>query len=330
MSKILKLLLGLAVTLVVLFVSVFVATSGHYPVPKTLSDDASIPRVTINGVTFHAQTFGDPANPVVVVVHGGPGWDYKSLLPLQGLADEFYVVFYDQRGAGLSPRVGQESLTLASYLQDLDAIVGHYAGDQKVSLIGHSWGAMLVSAYLGKHPNGVSHAVLAEPGFLTTEMAQAAGIRFGPTMDLHFLLFASTAWFQSLHVDGPDEQASSDYFLGEVAPRANPEYYCDEIVPQAGVEHWRAGSISMKNVMRLITDSEGNVDVDLIEGVDKFRDPVLFLASECNIKIGEAHQRRQMKYFPNARLAVIQQSGHMMFGERPVQSLEVVRAYLKR
>lgn len=187
---------------------------------------------------------------------------------------------------------------------------------------------MLVSAYIGKFPKKVSHAVLAEPGFLTTEMVKEAGISFGPKLDLGFLLFASKIWFQSLHIKSPDEQASSDYFLGQVAPQANPEYYCNEVVPKVGVEHWRASSVSMQNVMHLIMNSEG--DVDLIKGVDKFTDEVLFMATECNTKIGTAHQKKQMEYFPNAKLAVIKESGHAMFGEKPDESVMVIREYLRK
>lgn len=330
MLKIFKILLGFIGVPGALFLLMFILATENYPVPKTISDDPTIPHVTINGVTFHTETFGDPTNPIVIVVHGGPGWDYKSLLPLKNLSDEFYVVFYDQRGTGLSPRVEQETLSLKSYLQDLNSIIDYYARDKKVSLIGHSWGAMLVSAYVGKHPQKVSHAVLAEPGFLTTEMVKEAGISFGPKMDLSFLFFASKVWFQSLHIKSPDEHAASDYFLGQVAPQANPEYYCNGVVPEVGVEHWRASSVSMQNVLQLIMNSDGNVDVDLIKGVDKFTDKILFVATECNMKIGVVHQKKQMEFFPNTELAVIKESGHMMFGEKPAESVKIVREYLSR
>lgn len=97
LGKAAKILLGCIGVPGAFFFLIFILTTGDYPVPKTISDDSGIPHVTINGVVFHAQTFGDPKNPVVLVVHGGPGWDYRSLLPLKALADEFYVVFYDQR-----------------------------------------------------------------------------------------------------------------------------------------------------------------------------------------------------------------------------------------
>lgn len=323
--KILAVFIGITGAILLLM---FALTSGNYSVPITVSDDPTIPHVTINDATFHTQTFGDPSNPVVIVVHGGPGWDYKSLLPLKELSDDFYVVFYDQRGTGLSPRVDQKELSLESYLRDLNSIIDYYAGEEKVNLIGHSWGAMLVSAYIGKYQNKVSHAVLAEPGFLTTEMVKEAGINFGPKLDLKFLFFASKIWFQSLHVKSSDSHASSDYFLGLVAPQANPEYYCNGVVPEAGVEHWRAGAVSMQNVSQLVTDSERNIDVNLVEGVENFPNKILFIASECNTKIGANYQKKQMAFFSNTELAIINGSGHMMFGEQAEESVRIVREYL--
>ena len=97
-----KVVLGILAGLVVLFALFYVLTIGEYIVPKTVAQDPSLPHITIDGVTYHAESFGDPSNPVVITLHGGPGGDYRSILSLQALADEYYVVFFDQRGAGLA------------------------------------------------------------------------------------------------------------------------------------------------------------------------------------------------------------------------------------
>jgi proline iminopeptidase len=76
------------------------------------------------------------------------------------------VILYDQRGAGLSQRVEADQLKLSEYLKELDAVVDYYGKGEPVRIIGHSWGAMLLSGYLGYAPEKVAKAVLAEPGFL--------------------------------------------------------------------------------------------------------------------------------------------------------------------
>jgi len=207
-----KIALGIVVGLAVLFVLFYLLTLGEYSVAETVAQDPSIPHVTIDGVTYHAETFGDPENPVVIAVHGGPGGDYRSIRSLQALSDQYFVVFFDQRGAGLSPRVNPKEITLASALADLDSIIDYYSDGEKVNLVGHSWGAMLTSAYLGQHPEKVDHAVLAEPGFLTSEFAEKFAeetrIPFSPGVLYHFV----KTKFESLHVKGPDDHAPDDYF----------------------------------------------------------------------------------------------------------------------
>ena len=88
------------------------------------------------------------------------------------LADEYYVVFFDQRGSGLSPRVNTEEITQESAIADLDSIVEYFGQGKIVNIVGHSWGAMLAPAYLGRYPEKVDHVVLAEPGFLNSEFAE--------------------------------------------------------------------------------------------------------------------------------------------------------------
>src|ERR1700759_1592746 len=70
-------------------------------VPKTVSEDTSIPAIDMNDTRLHAETVGNPADPMVVILHGGPGADYRSMLNVKALAsDGYFVVFYDQRGSG--------------------------------------------------------------------------------------------------------------------------------------------------------------------------------------------------------------------------------------
>ena len=167
-----KIFLVLTGILIILFVIFYFLTMGKYEIAKTVEQDPSIPHIKIGNTVFHAETFGNDTNEAVIALHGGPGNDYRYILSLTELADEFFVVFYDQRGTGLSPRMQANELTLDNMLLDLNNIIDYYAKDRKVNLIGHSWGAMLASGYIAKHPDRVNKAVLAEPGILTQDEAK--------------------------------------------------------------------------------------------------------------------------------------------------------------
>ena len=327
-----KITLGIVVGLVALFVLFYALTIRDYAVAKTVAQDPSLPHITIDGVTFHAETFGNKANPVVIVIHGGPGGDYRSLLSLQTLSDHYFVVFFDQRGTGLSPRVNPQEITLASALADLDSIVDYYGNGRKVNLVGHSWGAMLASAYLGHHPEKVDHAVLAEPGFVTSEFAEQfakqTAIRYSPGVLYHFV----KTKFESLHVKGPDDQAADDYFgyqmnmyQGSDHPQAG--YRCEGGGPKEG-ESWRYGVRAAGSFYQQAIDADGHFNINLVDGVERFTNKVLFIASECQKVIGVDWQKQQMAFFPNAELAVIADAGHEMFAENPEASVAAVREYL--
>ena len=96
-------------------------------VPRTVDQDPSLPALSINGTLLHVETHGNPTDPVLIMVHGGPGGDYRSLLHATDFVnDGFYVVFYDQRGTGLSKREDKSQYenkdAVQLYMDDLDAL----------------------------------------------------------------------------------------------------------------------------------------------------------------------------------------------------------------
>lgn len=320
--------LGVIVGVIVLALVIgFIATSGEYSVPATAADDDSIPTVTLNGATFHSETYGSPADPTIIVVHGGPGADYRALLSLQDLADEYYVVFYDQRGSGLSPRVDDPtSLTFDLYLDDLDAFVDQYGAGEPVILIGHSFGGMMLAPYLAQHPEKVSHLVMAEPGPLTQAMLDQGPDFSGTSREAMSAQLRAT--FESFHISTPpDDKAPFDYVTGQVMANANPGYWCGG-VPPASVEGWRFSYDAFQNVTASMYDANGSL-ISLVDGLDAIEmPPVLFMAGACNTIIGEDFQRQQMTYFPGSELVVIADSGHELFAEQPAASVDAVRAFL--
>ena len=85
---------------------------------------------------------------MIVAIHGDPGADYRSLINFRDLANEgFYVVFYDQRGTGLSRRHSDNIYNVQLFIDDLRAVIEYYRQDnnQQVILADHSWGAMLAT-----------------------------------------------------------------------------------------------------------------------------------------------------------------------------------------
>ncbi len=111
----------------------------------------SLEKVTLGGMEQWILVQGnDVSNPVLLVLHGGPGY---AMLPLfhehnAGLEDHFTIVNWDQRGAGrsYSANIPVLSMNLNRFLQDaneLTQILKERFGQEKIYLLGHSWGTVL-------------------------------------------------------------------------------------------------------------------------------------------------------------------------------------------
>mgnify|MGYP000347913292 CR=1 FL=1 len=89
-------------------------------------------------------------NPVLLFVHGGPGMPEYWLAQRYptGLEEHFTVVWWEQRGAGLSyrPDIPPESMTAEQFVADTIEVTRYLLdrfGQKKIYLLGHSWGSYI-------------------------------------------------------------------------------------------------------------------------------------------------------------------------------------------
>ena len=105
----------------------------------------------------------DEKKPVLLFVHGGPGvCDRSWVMPKQSkyLADHFVMVCWDQRMAGKNYRKKRagETMTLQQQVDDMDDVVNWLVkrfGQEKIFIVGHSWGSILSCLYLPQHPEHI-------------------------------------------------------------------------------------------------------------------------------------------------------------------------------
>lgn len=175
-----------------------------------------------------------------ILCHGGPGfWD--TLAPIAAILAEYGpVIRWDQRGGGRSRH--QAPYTLDRFVADLDAVRAAY-GLERVTLVGHSWGASLALNYAWDHPERmrsliyISGAGLAWGG----EWRRQFSVDFLKAMAPHAAKFAALSALDRptagqereadllrLMTDLPDrasaraqaERLLSPYFVGD--PEVNP------------------------------------------------------------------------------------------------------------
>lgn len=92
----------------------------------------------------------DPANPVLLFLHGGPGMVefFMEQEHPTGLAQHFTMVWWERRGAGMSfsADIPPETMTLDRMIADTIEVADYLRtrfGQDRIILLGHSWGAYL-------------------------------------------------------------------------------------------------------------------------------------------------------------------------------------------
>ena len=103
----------------------------------------------------------NPANPVILYLHGGPG---SPELPLitpfetsERLEKYFTVCYWDQRGAGMSfsKLIDPATMTVAQMVEDTRQMTEYLKrrfNQEKIYLTGHSWGSFLGIKTVEKYP----------------------------------------------------------------------------------------------------------------------------------------------------------------------------------
>lgn len=101
----------------------------------------------------------DISNPVLLFVHGGPGMPEYWLADKYptGLEDYFTVVWWDQRGAGLSysSDTCDDTMTTEQFVDDTIVVTNYLRerfGQDKIYLMAHSWGTYIGIQAVQKAP----------------------------------------------------------------------------------------------------------------------------------------------------------------------------------
>lgn len=127
-------------------------------------------RAPVSGGDFLAYRLVGSGPDTLVFLHGGPAVGSRYLEASFGsLARRHTLLFYDQRGRGLSvPAHRPDSLSLAQDVEDLESLrASLHLG--RLKLVGHNWGAGLAFEYARRHPAEVERMVLLSPMLVRME-----------------------------------------------------------------------------------------------------------------------------------------------------------------
>lgn len=117
-----------------------------------------MPILTINDAPIYYETAGDPDAPPLLIITGITDYTAKAAWQVGGLANDFHVITFDNRGAGRSAPI-PEGYTAANMADDAAAVLAAL-GNASAHVFGFSMGGMVALNLVLNHPDRVRRLVL--------------------------------------------------------------------------------------------------------------------------------------------------------------------------
>ncbi len=293
-----------------------------------------------NDIRLHHFAAGKGTN--VVVVHGGPGSPFAAPVPgLAALTDRYTFHYYDQRGSGESSRP-IDKFTSSNYyenMQTLDKTLGLGAqiadlervrrilGDDRIILVGHSFGGFLAALYAAEFPEHVKALVLIAPAE-TLVMPPPSGGLFEQVKPL--LPEATRAEYDaylkraldygSIFAKNESElTALNAEFARYYVLAAERMGFSLPAAKQAAGGGWMVQAMYLSMGLRH----------DYRDALKAVKAPVLVLHGENDLQSEQA-TRMYVEAFPNATFQVIARAGHFSFADQPAEFGRVVGEFLDK
>ena len=287
-------------------------------------------RIPVGSATLYARAIG--RGQPTIVLHGGPDFDHAYLLPeLDQLKDRLQLIYYDQRGRGLSTEgFRPEDVTLASEMEDLDRVRQQFRLDT-TALLGHSWGTVLALEYAVRYPARVSHLILMNPAPASANdysvLRKFYLEKIGAEMDRQREIVGSMAY-----QEGDPETVAVRYRIHFKPALKRSEDY-EKLMARMRSQFIRQGKDGILEARavedRLMTETWQLAGYDLLPRLRDLRIPTLVITGDYDfipIEISE-HIARAI---PNAELVVLKDCGHFTYLECSSEVRKRIDEFLRR
>jgi proline iminopeptidase len=285
--------------------------------------------------------FADGAGKNVLVIHGGPGYPFRSPWPgLKPLADRYRFIYYHQRGCGRSTRP-IERFASSNYLANvktLDAALGLGAqiadvervrrilGEEQLVIVGHSFGGFLASLYAAEFPERVKALILVAPADILVMPAKGGGLFAEVNRHLPAGMKNEYAAFLKRYLDFGNIFSKSEAELAALNSEFAKYYQAAAATKNLSVPEESAVKENGGWMVFGMYLSMGRRH-DYRAALKNVQAPVLVIHGDQDLQ-PEGALRAYAACFPNASVQVIKNAGHFLFSERPEEFAAVTGKFL--
>ena len=263
-------------------------------------------------VTTYGQ--GEP----ILIINGGPGMNSKGFTSLaKELGKNNLAILYDQRGTGNSniSEVSTKTMTMDFMVKDIETIRNHFNFKQWI-VLGHSFGGMLASYYVSKHPENISALILSGSG----------GHDLSITRNLNLLSKLNQTERDSLNywnrqISQGDTTYQARYNRGKYLA---PAYIYDKKHTPIVAERLTQGN---RTINSLIWQNIRAIDFDCTQAFKNFKQPVLIIQGKQDV-MDVAIAESAHELLTNSQLVFIDKCAHYGWLEQPEIYFKAIQAFL--
>jgi proline-specific peptidase len=272
--------------------------------------------IPIRDVSLNVKVMGQGYP--LLLMHGGPGLDYTTLLPLKPLADQFTLIFYDHRCNGHSEGADVSSMTFDNLTADADAL-RQKLGFDHWAVLGHSFGGNVALEYALRYPQRLSHLVLMNTGGSQWWVNQNA-----PEILAKRGYSAATVQAARRFYNG---HLKPGEFLPTVMKFSRAYNYNNSLLALA--KELVFGHMPKTQPEALIFGySQLLQGWTVMDRLSEIKVPVLIIAGRDDFLFPPEHQAILADRLPDAQLELIEHAGHNPHMERNAEVIDVVKTFL--
>jgi len=291
---------------------------------------------------LHYKIFGE--GPPLLFLNGGPGYSSEGY---EGIADQLkskrQVILFDQRGTGKSKmnKLNAETINSLKMVEDIEALRNHLE-IENWDVIGQSFGGVYAMYYAKSHPTSINKLILTstlaprKKKFRDFEFVNFfKGTSFNAERELksEYTNAIETARIRLRTLQQSDslERKRNEFIISESSRLRNrglwARYYVYQMknVPLA-IDWFINKSDQNPIVFKLANQSFYLYKIK--ESLKKYNKEVLIVHGEFDF-IRLKAPRILNKIFPNARLEIIKDSGHMIWFDQPQIAQKIILDFLE-